>query len=62
MATDKKILNEALDLLFGICRKVALNGDTHDNVSMAAQIIRAELNKKEDVKEKEGEKKDGEDE
>ena len=52
---EKKMLNEALDLLYGICRKVALNADTHDNVTMAANLLRAEVNKKEEEKKK-GEK------
>ena len=52
---DKKMVNEALDLLYGLCRKVALDGPTHDNISMAAQVIRADINKeKEDAEDKTG--------
>lgn len=51
---EKKMLNEALDLLYGLCRKVALNADTHDNISMAANVLRAEINKKEEKKKGEG--------
>lgn len=53
MAKDKKILNEALDLLDGICGKVALNRETHMQVQMSTQVIRAELNKKEEEPKKE---------
>ena len=51
MVKDKKVLNEALDLLDGICAKVALNRETHVQVQVASQVIRGELNKKEGMKE-----------
>ena len=60
MGDGKKMLNEALDLLDGICAKVALNRETHVQVQMASQLIRAEINKKVEGK-KEG-KKDGNEE
>lgn len=41
---EKKVLNEALDLLDGICAKVALDRQTHVNVQRASQLLRAEIN------------------
>jgi len=52
MAKDKKMLGEALDLLDGICAKVALNRETHVQVQMASQMIRAEINKDEEASKK----------
>ena len=52
---DKKQLNEALDLLYGLCRKAQLSGELHDKITMSAQLLRGEINKKEE------EKKDGAD-
>ena len=61
MAKDKEMLGEALDLLYGICRKIALNGDTHDNITRASQVIRAEIDKVEEAPKEEEPKKGVED-
>ena len=59
MAKDKKMLGEALDLLDGICSKVALNRETHVRVQIASQVIRGELNKEEgEPKDAKAERKD----
>lgn len=46
-----KMLNEALDLLDEVCMKVNTDGITHARMRAAAGLLRAEINKKEEVKE-----------
>ena len=62
MAKDKNVVaNEALDLLDGVCARVACDRQNHYNIQMAVQVIRAELNKEDEVTpKKEGENEEGE--
>lgn len=53
MAKDKQVVNEALDLLDGICSKVGLDRQNHYNVQQAVRVIKEEINREEAPKEDE---------